>query len=96
MGGAVGLLETHLVAACGEVELAQGGRVAVGHVSTPAEEYQRTSIVGQGAPEHLDTTFLLQFGYFKNMFYLNQPKKDPNKNVLPLKCVFPACPWRPG
>lgn len=59
MGGADGLLRTHLVAACGVVELAQGGCVAIGHVSAPAEEHQGASIVGQRAPEHLNATFLL-------------------------------------
>lgn len=43
--GLEGFLKTYLVAASGVVEFTEGGLVAVGHVSTAAEEHQSAGIV---------------------------------------------------
>lgn len=51
---------TNLVVSSSVVQFAEGGLVAVGHVSTPAEKHQSTGSVRQGAPEHLNAALLLQ------------------------------------
>lgn len=53
------LLGMDLITAGGVAELAQGSRVAVGHVVTATEENQSAGTIGKGAPEHFNTTLLL-------------------------------------